>query len=61
MYKKLEPKLLIYEKVEILESNENEQFKAMKKQLDLQGAMLRELQKNQRQDHSFNEISDIEN
>ena len=58
LYKKLEPKLLIYEKVEILESNENEQFIAMKKQLDLQGAMIREMQKNQ---NHFNKNSDIKN
>ena len=61
MYKQLESKLLIYEKVEFLESNSNEQIQAMQKQLELQGAMLRELQKSQAQQNNFNKIPNTEN
>lgn len=57
MYKKLEPQLLIYEKVEILESDKDEKVESMQKQLNLQGVMIREMQKNLQSTN----IPDIEN
>ena len=46
LYKKLEPKLLIYEKIEFSDFDKDKKIEEMQKQLDLQGAMLRELQQN---------------
>ena len=57
LYKKLEPKLLIYEKIEFLESDKDKKIEEMQKQLNLQGTMIREMQQNK---HVISNISNIE-